>query len=173
MTKPLKLKATSRGNHAMGPQGRNKCNVCIMFVCLPVYVLYWAAISMARGNMSILFTDICPVLSIAPGWHIVCAQYILLNNEWTTAHHSSCPRLGQFLQIWAVGPQLGRMERGKSWFPCSIWQQEKAEGIRDCTSEHQSQPMLSRLHVQPAYFLCLWEPEIRLGWIHSYHSAAQ
>lgn len=120
----------------MRPQGRNKCNVCIMFVCLPVYVLYWAAISIERGTMSILFTDICPVLSIAPEWHIVRAQYILLKNEWTTTHHSSCPRSGQFLQVWAMGPQLGRLERGKSWFPCSIWQQERAEGIRNCASEH-------------------------------------
>lgn len=134
--KHIRIKNNFKRKHAMGPQARNKCGICIKCVCLLACFLQWAAIFMTVRIVSILLTDLRPVLSMAPDWHIVHAQYILLNNEWTTPHHSSCLRAGQFLQVWVMGPQLRRMEQGRSWFPCRIWQQEKAEGLRDCICEH-------------------------------------
>lgn len=66
----------------------------------------------------------------------VHAPYMLLNSEWSSAHHSSYLKSGQFLPVWITG--LGRRERGKSWFPCRVWQWERVQGLRDWVSEHHA-----------------------------------
>ena len=111
-----------------------------------------------------------PVLSIASDWHIVHAQYMCIIEQWV----NHCP-LFFLLEVWARGPQLNRVEWGRNMELVALVSGSE-RGLRDLGTggvSITSQPLLSRLLVPAAYFPCLWESEIRLGWIYSYHSAAQ
>ena len=144
----------------------NKSSICIVLVCLPSVFSTELQLPCQKDHVCFIYQQIIRlVASIAPAWHKACAYYTLLNTEWTTAQDCSC-RCGPW------GLSLGEWSEAEAG-SLTASGSERGLGTQGPGERASSQPRLSRLHVQAAYLLCLWESEICLGWIHSYHSVTR
>lgn len=147
----------------------NKSSICIVLVCLPSVFSTELQLPCQKDHVCFIYQQIIRlVASIAPAWHKACAYYTLLNTEWTTAHCAPRLRPGLLLQVWAMGPQLGRMERGRSWLPYSIWQWERAgdSGSRWASLISATAFKASCSGCLSVVFMGIWD----LSWLNSFLS---
>ena len=147
----------------------NKSSICIVLVCLPSVFSTELQLPCQKDHVCFIYQQIIRlVASIAPAWHKACAYYTLLNTEWTTAHCAPRLRPGLLLQVWAMGPQLGRMERGRSWLPYSVWQWEKAgdSGSRWASLISATAFKASCSGCLSVVFMGIWD----LSWLNSFLS---